>query len=95
MLGFLVNKNKDAEAKRKRSLEFQGWFDGLDEESQQETTLKYLRKLDKSSLKRLYEAVELYREADKILRDKVKEPEVEEEDDNNLNKEDLKNNKGD
>ncbi len=64
----------------KRRLELQGWFDGLDEESQQETTLKYLRKLDAISLRRLYESVDLYRKADKILRDKVRDPEPEETD---------------
>lgn len=72
----LMNK-RAREAQRK--LEFQGWFDGLDEESQQETTLKYLRSLDSSSLRRLYEAVDLFRKADKILKDKVKEPEPEQE----------------
>lgn len=73
MLGFMGKKSR-----QKRNLEFQGWFDELDEESQQETTLKYLRKLDSLSLKRLYETVELYRKADKILKDKVKDPEPEE-----------------
>lgn len=63
----------------RRRLEFQDWFDGLDEESQQETTLKYLRSLDSISLRRLYEAVDLYRKADKILRDKVKDPDPEQE----------------
>lgn len=74
MLGFMSKKSR-----QKRSLEFQGWFDELDEESQQETTLKYLRKLDALSLKRLYEAVDLYRKADKILKDKVKDPAPEEQ----------------
>lgn len=52
-------------------------FNSLDEETQQETALRYLRAIDNNSLKRLYEAVELYRKADKILRDKVKDPEPE------------------
>lgn len=67
---FMSRKQRD----EKRRLEFQGWFDGLDEESQQETTLKYLRRLDTISLRRLYEAVDLYRKADKILKDKVRDP---------------------
>lgn len=50
------------------------WFDELDDESQQETAVKYLRKLDNFSLKKLYAAVDLYRKGDIELR-KVKEPE--------------------
>ena len=70
---------------KRRASEAESWFDDLDDESQQETALKYLRRLDNVSLKRLYEAVDLYRKADKILREKVKEPEPEEEEqiDNN------------
>lgn len=64
---------------KRRAPEIDSWFDDLDDESQQETALKYLRRLDNISLKRLYEAVDLYRKADKILREKVKEPEPEEE----------------
>lgn len=52
-------------------------FNSLDEETQQETALRYLRAIDNNSLKRLYEAVELYRKADKILKEKVKDPEPE------------------
>ena len=52
-------------------------FSSLDEETRQETALRYLRDIDDRSLKKLYEAVELYRKADKILRDKVKDPEPE------------------
>lgn len=51
------------------------WFDELDTESQQDTCIKYLRSLDKTSLKRLYEAVDLYRKGDVAL-GRVKEPEV-------------------
>lgn len=50
------------------------WFDELDDESQQETAVKYLRKLDNFSLKKLYAAVDLYRKGDIELK-KVKEPE--------------------
>lgn len=59
---------------RKRKQEYIDWFDGLDDDSQQETTIKYLRKLDNASLKRLYEAVDLYRQGDAKL-SKVKDPE--------------------
>lgn len=59
--------------KQQRKAEFQNWFDELDEDSQQETCITYLRKLDNSSLKRLYAAVELYRKGDNELR-KVKDP---------------------
>lgn len=52
-------------------------YNSLDEETQQETALRYLRAIDGNSLKRLYEAVELYRKADKILKEKVKDPEPE------------------
>jgi hypothetical protein len=68
MFKFMSNR------KRQRKLEFQDWFDELDDESQQETAVKYLRKLDNFSLKRLYAAVDLYRKGDNELR-KVKEPE--------------------
>ena len=50
------------------------WFSELDDETQQETTIKYLRKLDNTSLKNLYEAVDHYRQGDKILQKKVKDP---------------------
>lgn len=55
------------------------WFDELDAESKQETCIKYLRSLDKTSLKRLYEAVDFYRQGDTVL-GKVKEPELEPDD---------------
>lgn len=84
MIKFMSSKAKQSKQARRR-LEFESWFEGLDEESQQETTLKYLRSLDPQSLKRLYEAVDLYRKADKILKDKVKEPEQEPEQTQELN----------
>lgn len=52
-------------------------FSSLDDETRQETALRYLRDIDDRSLRKLYEAVDLYRKADKILRDKVKDPEPE------------------
>lgn len=50
------------------------WLDELDDESKQETVIKYLRSLDNKSLKKLYEAVDLYRQGDDKLK-KVVEPE--------------------
>ena len=52
-------------------------INSLDDETRQETALRYLRAIDNTSLKRLYEAVDLYRKADKILKEKVKDPEPE------------------
>ena len=52
------------------------WLDELDDESKQETVIKYLRSLDNKSLKKLYEAVDLYRQGDDKLK-KVVEPETE------------------
>lgn len=52
------------------------FFETFDDETKQETCIKYLRKLDAASLKKLYAAVDLYRDGDKILT-KVKEPEPE------------------
>lgn len=52
------------------------WLDELDDESKQETVIKYLRSLDNKSLKKLYEAVDLYRQGDDKLK-KVVEPEPE------------------
>lgn len=72
------NKTKE----RQQRIEAQAWFDELDEDTQQETTIKYLRRLDNFSLKKLYNAVELYRKADAEL-EKVKEPEPEVEEENN------------
>lgn len=54
------------------------WLDELDDESKQETVIKYLRSLDNRSLKKLYEAVDLYRQGDDKLK-KVVEPEPEQE----------------
>lgn len=59
--------------------EAQRWFDELDAETQQETAIKYLRRLDSRSLKKLYEAIDLYRQADKILNQSVKDPEPQRE----------------
>lgn len=68
MFKFMSNRKKQ----NRRLAE--DWFDELDDESQQETAVKYLRKLDNFSLKKLYAAVDLYRKGDIELR-KVKEPE--------------------
>lgn len=62
--------------KRKMSKADQEWFDELDEESQQETCIRYLRSLDKVSLNALYKAVDLYRQGDVAL-GRVKDPEAE------------------
>ena len=59
---------------RKRKETDNYWLDELDDESKQETVIKYLRSLDKKSLNKLYEAVELYRQGDDKLK-KVVEPE--------------------
>ena len=66
---FKRNKHKSANM-------YDDWFDNVDEESKQETAIKYLRSLTDASLKNLYDAVEKYREGDRILK-KVKEPKPE------------------
>ena len=63
---------------RKRKENDNYWLDELDDESKQETVIKYLRSLDNKSLKKLYEAVDLYRQGDDKLK-KVVEPEPETE----------------
>lgn len=63
---------------RKRKENDNYWLDELDDESKQETVIKYLRSLDNKSLKKLYEAVDLYRQGDDKLK-KVVEPEPEPE----------------
>lgn len=62
--------------KRKMSQTDQQWFDELNEESQQEVCIKYLRSLDARSLNALYQAVDLYRQGDVKL-GRVKDPEAE------------------
>lgn len=66
-------------SKRKDRVEAERWFAELDNETQQETAIKYLRSLDNKSLKNLYAAVDFYRQGDKILQDKVKDPVIETE----------------
>ena len=61
-------------SKRKNRVEAEHWFSELDKETQQDTAIKYLRSLDNKSLKNLYAAVDFYRQGDKILQDKVKDP---------------------
>ena len=63
---------------RKRNQNDNYWLDELDDESKQETVIKYLRSLDNKSLKKLYEAVDLFRQGDDKLK-KVVEPEPEPE----------------
>ena len=63
---------------RKRNQNDNYWLDELDDESKQETVIKYLRSLDNKSLKKLYEAVDLFRQGDDKLK-KVVEPEPESE----------------
>lgn len=63
---------------RKRNQNDNYWLDELDDESKQETVIKYLRSLDNKSLKKLYEAVDLFRQGDDKLK-KVVEPEPETE----------------
>lgn len=72
--------------RKHNQIEVDNWFQELDQETKQETAIKYLRSLDKTSLKNLYDAVDHYRQGDKILASKVKEPEPN-EDLINLNKE--------
>lgn len=67
---------KRKEAKRR---EFNDWFLSLDDESKQETAIKYMRSLDNKSYKNLLDAVAKYREGDKILT-RVEEPEPEKDD---------------
>lgn len=43
------------------------WFNELDQDTQRETTIKYLRKLDNKNYKRFLAALEEYRKGDKIL----------------------------
>lgn len=71
-------------SKKKDRIQAEQWFNELDNETQQETAIKYLRSLDNKSLKNLYSAVDFYRQGDKILQDKVKDPvqDTEEEPDN-------------
>lgn len=71
--------NKQRKSRRRAQLEvnWDSMFNSLDEETRQETALRYLRDIDDRSLKKLYEAVDLYRKADKILKEKVKDPEPE------------------
>ena len=70
-------KQRRTRQKAQVSVNWDTMFSSLDEETRQETALRYLRDIDDRSLKKLYEAVDLYRKADKILRDKVKDPEPE------------------
>lgn len=71
---------------RKRKETDNYWLDELDDESKQETVIKYLRSLDNKSLKKLYEAVDLYRQGDDKLK-KVVEPETENEEESSVEKE--------
>ncbi len=54
------------------------WFNELDQDTQRETTIKYLRKLDNKNYKRFLEALVEYRKGDKILAG-VDEPEENED----------------
>lgn len=54
------------------------WFNELDQDTQRETTIKYLRKLDNRNYKRFLDALEEYRKGDKILGG-VDEPEENED----------------
>lgn len=65
--------------RRQKQIDADIWFQELDQETKQETAIKYLRSLDKTSLKNLYDAVDHYRQGDKILANKVKEPEPNED----------------
>lgn len=86
-MSFIANikrKRKMSQQRRQRQktqlqVNWDTMFNSLDDETRQETALRYLRDIDDRSLKKLYEAVELYRKADKILREKVKDPEPEPE----------------
>lgn len=74
-----LSAQRKARQKTQVAVNWDAMFSSLDEETRQETALRYLRDIDDRSLKKLYEAVDLYRKADKILRDKVKDPEPEPE----------------
>lgn len=67
--------------RNRNRIEAQQWFSELDNETQQETAIKYLRSLDNTSFKNLLTAVDSYRDGDKILKNKVKDPTPEPEDD--------------
>ena len=91
MMGFINDwkrKRKIAAHRKSRQNKFDiNWdtmFNSLDDETRQETALRYLRAIDNISLKRLYEAVDLYRKADKILKEKVKDPEPEQDETSDL-----------
>lgn len=73
---------KRKEAKRR---EFNDWFSSLDDDSKQETAINYLRSLDTTSYKKCLNAVDKYREGDKILKG-VKDPEADKTDGTELPK---------
>ncbi len=54
------------------------WFSELDQDTQRETTIKYLRKLDNKNYKKFLAALEEYRKGDRIL-EGVDEPEENED----------------
>lgn len=72
-----LSKQRKSRRQTQLAVNWDSMFNSLDEETRQETALRYLRDIDNQSLKRLYEAVDLYRKADKILKEKVKDPEPE------------------
>lgn len=72
-----LSKQHKSRRQTQLAVNWDSMFNSLDEETRQETALRYLRDIDNQSLKRLYEAVDLYRKADKILKEKVKDPEPE------------------
>lgn len=63
---------------RKNQITADEWFNELDQDTQRETTIKYLRKLDNKNYKRFLEALVEYRKGDKILAG-VDEPEENED----------------
>lgn len=81
VLGFMKSKRK------KSTYQAQEWFQELDADSQQDTTISYLRKLSAKDYKNFLAAMELYRQADIVI-GKVKDVEKTAEDLPTLNQED-------
>lgn len=67
-------KPKFMSDKKHSNLQAQEWFQELDADSQQDTTISYLRKLSTKDYKNFLAAMELYRQADIVI-GKVKDVE--------------------
>ena len=72
--------------RKERQITADEWFNELDQETQQETTIKYMRKLNDKNYNKFLKALDEYRKGDKILSG-VEEPEEPKEDLPNLSTE--------